>query len=53
MQNWGSHVLDKTWDLLFLQQMATGWDKPIISVKQELFHIEKHVSKQMVNPRLP
>ena len=50
MQNWASRVLYKTWDLLFLQQVATGWDEPVISIKRELFHIEKHVSKQKLQP---
>ena len=29
-KNWGSHVLDKTWDLLQLQQMATGGEEPVL-----------------------
>ena len=28
--------------------MVTSWDEPVISIKQELFDIEKHVSKQII-----
>ena len=29
---------------------VTSWDETVISIKWELFHIEKHVSKQKLQP---